>query len=155
MIPVKVSQFIVNDLKSDDIKFNNQQFQKIFDIYAEHLLEEKIPDEKFFINHESRKLSSTAIELLTSPYNLSENWEARARIEVTDESQRLKTAVINSVLSFKARKIEQLIADNQEKIKDAEHEERYEEIPELIKQQQELKSISRTINLQLGRVVTR
>jgi len=155
VVPVKVAQFIVNDLKTDEITFKNPQFQKIFDVYAELLEKNEFPDEKFFINHESRKLSSTAIELLTSPYHLSENWESRARIEITDESQQLKTAVINSLLSFKARKIEQLIADNQQKIKDAEHNEKYEEIPELIKEQQELKSTSRTINQLLGRVVTR
>ena len=155
IIPVKVAHFIINDLKADDISFRNDQYQKIFDICAREVEQDNMPDAKFFINHESRNLSSAAIELLTSPYQLSEKWEKRVKIDVVDESQRLKQAVVNSVLSFKARKMDQMISDNQQQIKDAEQEERYEELPELIKKQQELKSISRTINQQLGRVVTR
>ena len=71
------------------------------------------------------------------------------------EAKLLKNAVVHSVLSFKAKKIEQLIAKNQQTLKQTEQDERYEEIPELLKKQQELKSISKDINKQLGRVITR
>jgi DNA primase len=154
-IPVPVAGFIYADLKNDDISFSNPVYQKIFDEYGEFLQKDEIPDEKYFINHTSKKLSGVAIDLLTSPYELSENWETVARIEVFTEAKRLKTAVINSLLSFKAKKIEQLIADNQQKLKEAEQSEAYESIPEILKRQQELKNISKLINNQLGRVITR
>ncbi|MCB0807086.1 MAG: toprim domain-containing protein, partial [Bacteroidales bacterium] len=154
-IPVKVADFIVNDLNADEITFSKPEYQKIFDEFSAHIEKGKIPDEKYFINHEKRSIANTAIELLTTPYELSENWEIRARIEVVTEDQKLRTAVYNSLLSFKARKIEQHIAENQEQIKTAEKEERYEDIPELLKKQQDLKQISRSINEQLGRVVIR
>jgi len=63
--------------------------------------------------------------------------------------------VFNSLLSFKAKKIEQQISDSQMDIKKAEEEERYEEISELLQKQKELKNISKNINKQLGRIVTR
>jgi len=154
-IEIAVGNFIVNDLKNDEIKFNNPIYQKIFEEYAELLLTEELPDEKHFINHTSRKLASMAIDLLTSPYELSENWETVARIEVFSETKRLKSAVVNSLLSFKAKKVEQLISDNQQKLKKAEQLEKYEEIPAILERQQELKNISKEINNQLGRVITR
>jgi len=154
-ISVNVAHFIINDLTADDLKFSNTTYQKIFDEYAELIAEENLPDEKYFINHSSRKLSAAAIDLLTSPYELSDKWEIVARIEVLTESKKLKNAVVHSVLSFKAKKIEQLIMGNQQKIKEAETDERYEEIPEMLKRQQELKTISKDINRQLGRVITR
>jgi len=154
-IPANVATFIVNDLTRDEISFSNPTYQKIFDEYAEFISNEDLPDEKYFINHNSRKLSSTSIDLLTSPYELSDKWEIVARIEVLTEAKRLKSAVVHSVLSFKAKKIEQLMAENQQTLKQAELDERYEEIPELLKKQQELKSISKDINKQLGRVITR
>jgi DNA primase len=154
-IPVNVANFIVNDLLSDEIKFSNPAYQKIFDEYVEFVSNETIPDEKFFINHTSRKVSSTAIDLLTSPYELSDKWEIVARIEVLTEASHLKNSVVHSVLSFKAKKIEQLIAESQQTLKLAEEEERYEEMQDLIKRQQELKTISQDINKQLGRVITR
>jgi len=154
-IPFKVANYIVSDLIGDEIKFSNTSFQKIFDEFVEFVSKEAIPDEKFFINHTSRNVSSTAIDLLTSPYELSDKWQIVANIEVLTEADQLKNAVVHSLLSFKAKKIDQLIAESQQTIKKAEEEERYEEIQDLIKRQQELKTISQDINKQLGRVITR
>jgi hypothetical protein len=86
---------------------------------------------------------------------LSKNWELIARIEVITESKKLKDAVINSLLSFKAKKIEQMIAESQLEIKKAEEEENYEIISDLLQKQKDLKTISKEINKQLGRIVTR
>jgi DNA primase len=152
---VNVANYIVDDLKHDEIKFSNQVYQRIFDEYDDLLSKEETPDEKYFINHTSKKLSAAVIDLLTSPYELSDNWELVARIEVIREAERLKDAVVNSLLSFKAKKIEQLITANQLQIKKAEEEERYEEIGELLKKQMDMKSINKEINRQLGRIVTR
>ena len=140
----------------DEIQFHNEIYQKIFDSYTQKMTaEEALPDEKFFINHASRDLANQAIDLLTSPYELSPKWESVARIEVTTEAEKLKIAVVNAVLSFKAKKVEQLISENQEEIKLAQQEENFEDIPILLKKQQELKAISKSINSQLGRVITR
>lgn len=152
---ISVAGFIVNDINNDDIKFSNAIFQKIFDEYVELIAEEKLPDEKHFINHDKKEIASRAIDLLTTPYELSDQWETKARIEVVTEEQKLKDAVFNSVLSFKAKKIEQLITEKQSELKQAEIEEKDETIPDLLKNLQELKAISRHINSQLGRVITR
>ena len=154
-VGVNIAKFIVDDLKNDDIRFSNPVYQKVFDEYDDFLSREEMPDEKYFINHNSKKVSASVIDLLTSPYELSDNWELVARIEVITETQKLKEAVVNSLLSFKAKKIEQLIAESQLEIKKAEEEEQYEEIGELMKKQKDLKTISKEINKQLGRIVTR
>ena len=151
-IAVNVANFIVDDLNADEIKFNNTIYQKIFEEYNTFISNEDLPDEKHFINHENKKISSASIDLLTSPYELSDKWESVARIEVITEAKKLKLAVINAVLSFKAKKVEQLIEDNKIKIKEEQND---EDIMLLLKQQQELKLISKNINRQLGRVITR
>ncbi|MCD4696646.1 MAG: DNA primase [Bacteroidales bacterium] len=154
-VPVKVADFIINDLRVDDITFSNNEYQNIFEEYIVFIDREEIPGEDYFINHTSKNLSSIAIDLLTSPYQLSDKWETKARIEVYTEVQKLKEAVFNSVLSFKAKKIEQLIADVQDEIKHANNEENFEDLTLLLKKHQELKEISKHINQKLGRVVTR
>ncbi len=156
MVPIKVAEFIVGDIEQDEIRFQDKLYQKIFDEYAKKITEgQELPDEQFFINHNSRDLASQAIDLLTSPYELSPKWETVARIDVTTEAEKLKQAVVNSVLSFKAKKIEQLIAENQQEIKEADDQEKYEDLSILMKKQQALKEISKTINSRLGRVITR
>jgi DNA primase len=152
-VMVKVASFIVNDLLRDEIIFNDITFQKIFVEYAELLNENIIPSDKHFINHSSKILSAKAIDLLTSPYELSENWESVARIDVVTEDQKINAAVVNAVLSFKAKKIEQLIAQNQEELKKA--EDNGEDSADYLIKHMELKHISRSINAQLGRVITR
>jgi DNA primase len=154
-VTVNVARFITDDLNHDEIVFSNMVYQKVFDDCADLLSKNEIPDQKYFINHNSKKVSANVIDILTSPYELSDNWELVARIEVITEAKRLKDAVINSLLSFKAKKIEQQISDNQMEIKKAEEDERYEEISDLLQKQKDLKNISRNINRQLGRIVTR
>ena len=53
------------------------------------------------------------------------------------------------------RNEKQQILDNQLEIKKAEEQENYEGIPLFLKEQQDMKAISRDINKQLGRKVTR
>ncbi|MCF8367500.1 MAG: DNA primase [Bacteroidales bacterium] len=154
-VGVKVAEFIVNDIRMDEITFSNERFQKIYEEYIDFIDRGELPSESHFINHKSKNISSVAIDLLTTPYQLSDKWESVARIEVFTEFQKLKQAVFNSVLSFKAKKIEQLIAEVQEKIKHANDAEHYEDMILLMKRQKELKDISKDINLQLGRVITK
>jgi hypothetical protein len=82
---------------------------------------------------------------------LSEGWKTN-KIWVTLEQEILRETVISSVLSFKSKKVEQMIAQNQKQIKEATGE---EEVIQLMQRQQRLKQISRTINRRLGRIVTR
>jgi len=83
-------------------------------------------------------------------YSSGPIWELVARIEVITEVKRLRDAVVHSLLAFKAKKIEQQIADNQSEIKKTESEENYEDIPLLLKKQQDLKAISKDIISSLG-----
>lgn len=151
---VSVAHFIIHDLQNDQLGFSDEIYQKIFDEYARSIEQDELPEEKYFIHHSSKRVASVAIDLLTSPYQLSDNWESVARIEVFTELNKLKAAVVNSVLAFKARKIEGLLLDNQQLIKEADEEERYEELPDLLKKQKELKAISKDIHHQLGRIIT-
>lgn len=151
-VPVEVAKFIINDIRRDSLSFKNPVFQKIFDEYVEYIDRDEIPDENHFKNHEDTEISTLSVNMLLSPYELSENWQKIVKIEVVTEVQQLKKAVVNSVLSFKAKMIEELIFENQQKLKKIESE---EDVMILLKEQQDLKQIGRIINKELGRVVTK
>ncbi len=151
-VPVEVAKFIINDIRRDSLSFKNPVFQKIFDEYVEYIDRDEIPDENHFKNHEDTEISTLSVNMLLSPYELSENWQKIVKIEVVTEVQQLKKAVVNSVLSFKAKMIEELIFENQQKLKKTESE---EDVMLLLKEQQDLKQIGRIINKELGRVVTK
>ncbi|MCK4407159.1 MAG: hypothetical protein KAV44_05755, partial [Bacteroidales bacterium] len=105
--------------------------------------------EQYFINHADEKISQLTIELISSPYELSPNW-LKKRILVKTEKDRLKLLVVSSVLSFKAKKVDKMIIDNQKEIQKASNDE-----DRIILQQKHisLKNISRDINRKLSRII--
>ncbi|MCK4639071.1 MAG: DNA primase, partial [Bacteroidales bacterium] len=148
-VPVKVANFIVKDIKSDEIYFQNATYQLIFNEYESAIEKGFIPDEQYFINHADEKISQLTIELISSPYELSPNW-LKKRILVKTEKDRLKLLVVSSVLSFKAKKVDKMIIDNQKEIQKASNDE-----DRIILQQKHisLKNISRDINRKLSRII--
>ena len=148
-VPVKVANFIVKDIKSDEIYFQNATYQLIFNEYESAIEKDFIPDEQYFINHADEKISQLTIELISTPYELSPNW-LKKRIFVKTEKDRLKLLVVSSVLSFKAKKVDKMIIDNRKEIQKAGNDE-----DRIILQQKHisLKNISMDINRKLSRII--
>ena len=148
-VPVKVANFIVKDIKSDEIYFQNATYQLIFNEYESAIEKDFIPDEQYFINHADEKISQLTIELISTPYELSPNW-LKKRILVKTEKDSLKLLVVSSVLSFKAKKVDKMIIDNQKEIQKAGNDE-----DRIILQQKHisLKNISMDINRKLSRII--
>jgi len=150
-VPVKVAQFIVNDLKDDDIQMQNSVYQSIFTEYVQALNKEFIPDEQYFVGHERQEIARTAVDLLSSPYELSKNW-IKNKINVPTEQQRLQVSVETSLLALKAKEVERQIILNQGRMKDNTDE---DDLIILLEEQKKLKNISREINARLSRIITK
>jgi DNA primase len=147
---VTVGQYITGEILNDDIHFRNPIYQKIFDEYHQQLQRGETPDEQVFINHPDEHVVSMVIDLLSSPYELSENW-LKHRIIIVTEKDKLRQAVEGTVLSFKSKTIRQMIIDMQKEMKEAKDDDR---MMELLGRLKDLKEISKKINALLGRVVT-
>jgi DNA primase len=149
--PVKVAQFIVNDLKDDEIQLQNPVYQFILNEYSQALEKEYIPDEKYFVGHDNTEVARIAVDLLSSPYELSKNWQ-KNKINVPTEQHRLKTSVETSLLALKAKEVERQIVLNQDRLKETDDE---EDTMILLEEQKRLKVISREINARLSRIITK
>jgi DNA primase len=151
-----VAGFMVNDLAGDDITFRNPLYQSIFDIYKEALAEGAIPEETWFLKHPDEHIFMLAGDLLFSEYELSPNWEIRLRIEIETEKEKLMEAVVSSLLSLKAKRVEEKIDQVRKKIREAEGQpESYDNTLLLMKELSDYKKISLRINDKLGRIITR
>ena len=149
-ISVTIGKYLVTAIRADDLTFNNAVYQMIFDEYQQKLSKDQDVDEKDFINHEMEQVRSTSADLLSSPYELSENWEKK-RIYVNQEDSRLNMLVDSSLLSFKIKKIESKMSSIQQQIKDNTSEEDQEF---LLRELYGLKNISRKFNADLSRIIT-
>lgn len=147
---IPVSRYIIEEIYRDEMSFRNPVYQKIFDEFDQAVKNGEEPDEKLFISHtEDLVLSTTVIDLLTNPYELSENW-LRNRVQVVSEKDNLLQAVETTLLSFKARTIDRLISDLLKEMKESTNE---EDIMILQARHKGLKDISRKINGRLGRII--
>ena len=90
------------------------------------------------------------MDLLSSAYALSKNWEERHQIVVSTEEIALKKAVVNSINSLKMKQVEALILANQEKMKEPSSS---ENIEDLLKTQILLSEAQKQISAELTRVI--
>lgn len=145
-----VAQFIIDDLKNDNLWFEHPTHLKIMKLFAATMEEGVVPGEQQFISHAEPDIALLSIDLLTSLYELH-NWE-RKRIFVKTEQDVLKLSITNNLFRYKEKIIDARIQDIGEKIKLAGS---FEDQYELMVQKKKLDDIRRTINEILGIVISK
>jgi DNA primase len=151
-VPVMIANFIIDDLAGEDIVFENTVCQQILDFYKESLLQEKTPSQQTLLYHENQDVRNLVIDLITSPYSLSSNWEKRHQIYVKLETDFLKDLVEEVLYSLKLKIIEKNIEESQNMLRDEQDDEK---IIELMMVQRDLKKLRSEFANALSRIVTR
>jgi len=148
-VAIKVAEYISIDIRNDELSFNNSDYQIIFDEIASEVDKGVFHDERYFINHHDENILQIAVDILSSRYELSENWK-KHRILVKTETNMLKYAVTSTLFSLKAKKLDLLITENQKKMKKTKSE---EDLLILQNKHIELKKTSLLINKELSRII--
>jgi len=151
LFPVRVADFIVIDLLRDDLGFESLLYRKIFDEFVRAHERNEIPVENFFKLHPDPEIAHAAIDLMVSPYELSSNWE-KNNILIDEEHQHIKELVISAVLSFKAKKLDKIIAARQKQILEIREPDK---LGLLLEELRALKESNIQINKELGRIITK
>ena len=98
-VPVSVIEYVINDLKEDDLAFHNPLHRQIMTEAAAHLHDEGFIAERYFLNHPDPAISKLTVELVSSRYQLSKYHSKNQKI-VTDE-ERLYELVPTLMINFK------------------------------------------------------
>lgn len=98
-MPVTVTEYVVNDLKEDDLAFHNPLHRQILAEAAERIRQEGFVAERYFIAHPDPVISKLCVELVSNRYQLSKYHFKNQKI-VTDE-ERLYELVPMLMISFK------------------------------------------------------
>jgi DNA primase len=129
---ITVSQFIIDEFNRDKdfLVFENPLYGRAFNEYV------KNPSLtiSYFMQHEDVEISNLAINLISSPYELSANWADMHSINVPSEEMVLKQAVISSLYALRMRKLIQMIEENRQKLKQPMEEEEMIQILQLLVQ---------------------
>jgi DNA primase len=78
-----VTAYVLDDLEG--IEIETPKYKLLYDLVKREFAQGHVHDEKFFTTNEDEKISALAIEILTQPYSLSDNWWAKYKIVLPDK----------------------------------------------------------------------
>lgn len=149
-IQVSVAKYICNDLRANQIVFDNPVYQQIFDAYANGVDTGELPDEKYFLMHPDPDIANISINIITQRYYLSPGWE-EIKIYVPTEADDLTDTVSKAILSLMHRKLSVMIQANQQKMKEL--PESSEDWTDHLSRDIHLKQARNEISRRLGRIL--
>lgn len=145
----EVLSFLIEEIEQDALYFEKESYKKLFQLISTHWQLHQKFETTPFIQHQDDEVRNLFVDLMTFPYTL-DNWE-RKDIIVADEGQKLRRAVLESIYAYKSKRVERMIKDNQEAMKEADKQQ-HDPTP-FLEKQLKLERIKREINRSLGRTV--
>ena len=149
IVQQNVAQYVVNDLTTEGITFTNETLSKIFEEYQHALGQDEVLQTSYFVNHADADVAALAIELISTPYELSVNWE-KNKIYVKTEEDVLKTLTKTTILALKGKYISRQLKEIETLLKedmDADEQEL------LLSSYKQLKEVHKKINQSLERQI--
>jgi DNA primase len=132
-VEIPIAQYIVTELENDDLQLQNPLYQKIITIYKDYMQRDELPSVKSFYNSTDEELKNFAIDITSTPYNLSHNWFSRHGIVPGTEDLKLDRAVNEALIMFKLKYVNVKIGLLEDKLKQAKEDEEMIEIMTEIK----------------------
>ncbi|NNC94890.1 MAG: DNA primase [Chitinophagales bacterium] len=142
-----VTGYILEEL--ENIEIDNSLYKETIDLIEKEFDKGNVHPQEFFLNNQNDRISELAIELLSSPYELSENWGKRYDIMIQDIRDNFQKDIQSSVTRFKLFKLKKMINENKQKMKDEKDEDQLKKLQEthvlLHKVKQDLSEILGTV----------
>jgi DNA primase len=148
---VSVAKYIVNEIRDDSLEIQHPVYRKVYEIIA-GLVDRKMKiDTNYFVMNEDVEISAVAVEMMTSSYDdqMSAVW-SKNDVKLETEEMKLKDIVPELVISFKNKKVLDLLAETQEEIKSAQERNDHESIELLVQKFQILNELKKSISKELG-----
>ncbi|MGB4654025.1 MAG: DNA primase [Bacteroidales bacterium] len=146
-VKVKVADYIIGDIKNDGVEFTNSNYNQIINICSDLIGTKKDFDSRVLTHNVDPDISQTVIDIVANKYTFSPNWEKK-KIYLATESEVLDKLVPKTILSYKAKRINQVV---QELLKQMQNEDDEEQKNRYIKKYLDVKKMLDDINNLLGR----
>ncbi len=144
-----VADYVVREITSDDLLFDDRVCSKIFADFKFHVEHGLIAGDKQFVKHEDPEISALSADLLADSHELSKIWKEKQTYVETEEMV-LKEMVGDSVLKFKSDKIMILRKDIMAQLEEAVKANETEKVLMLQKRYSNLSVVLGLISRKLG-----
>lgn len=101
---VHLTEFVLSEIEIDGLNFSNPVYRQIFEEIELHFKKGTALNEQFYTQHPDPEIVKAAVDLLSTPYELSRIWTKNG-IVVETEDTRLRLVVSQALTTFKSRKI--------------------------------------------------
>ena len=153
-IPVTVIEYIINDLKEDDLAFHNPQHRFILTEAGIHIHDAGFVAERYFLAHPDPAISKLTSDLANDRYQLSK-YHSKTQKVVTDD-ERLLELIPMLTINFKNAIVAEELKHIMYALQDPETAKHNVKCDALMKRYQSLKQIQSLMAKRLGdRVVLR
>lgn len=146
-IDFTLTDYIFNEIR--DMQFETLSYQKILSIFREFHQKGEIPQTTHFTSHQDIEIQQQAINWLSSPHHLSENWE-KYEIYVPVEADKLADMAYTNILRLKKSRFESDMAKLTNELIEAQS---YEAQEQILMKMMQLKEVIKKIAHLLGTVV--
>ena len=148
MTDTYIAPYIISNLA--DVTFEHPLCIQIIEEYKKQLENGQIPSEQDFIKNANHQIADLAISMVSSPYILSENWYAKRKIYVKNESENLRSTILGGIFHLKKRKVDRILRKIRDEIQ-AEQDEDNQAI--LMRRYLQVKEVEKGISIFLGSVI--
>lgn len=150
---VSVAEFVFEELEGLDFE---TRYKYAYDFIKS---QPEPQDSKFYLQNEDPKIAAMALELLATPYELSEGWWKKYQVLVPDQQKILSRDILSAIMRLKQyhnferlRQVEKMIQLEQEKPQD---EQDFDEFVRLMKLLKELNGQRAEFIKETGTVIFR
>jgi DNA primase len=143
-----IGPFMIAELS--DVEFDNVTCKTFTEIYRKEVENGVLPDEQFFIHYPDKEIVDLAINLISTKYQLSENWYEMHKIKVNDEQDHMKITILTAIFHLKKNKVGKILDGLR---KELQHTQVEADQEILLNQYMHMKKVEKTISDYLGSVI--
>ena len=150
-----VAQFIMSNIDDVIDNFDSVVYQRVAKEIQVLVDRGEQPSMEHFMQHDTAELRQLAIDLATSPYEFSENWEKKWDVVLNQKApdENFVKDSAHGLKRFRLRKLSRLCEENILKVSELALSDEEEELVLYLKLQQRLQSLRNSLAKELGTVV--
>ncbi|MDY5969030.1 MAG: DNA primase [Bacteroidales bacterium] len=147
-----VAAWIVDEIEADMLEFENAQYESVYKIFSYHRNKGGAIDGHYLMMADDPQVRNLVASLMMEEYEPSEHWKDK-HIFLPTYEERLARDVDESLMVFKQRKLERLMADNARRLEVACKAGDEIEMVRLLTEKMKMDKMKQEIGKMLNRVI--
>ncbi|MBC8173400.1 MAG: DNA primase [Chitinophagales bacterium] len=121
----------------ENVEIENQLYNKVIEEYKNYYEHNEFISQVHFLNHEDDAVKTLCLNILQSPYELSENWSKMHGVHITNKLFLAGKDIVKTISLLKLKKMIKMKMDVDEKIKELQEKGMAENMDEILMCQKE------------------